>query len=87
MIYLSAVAGVAVIADHRLRLLFDDGTAENVDLSGMQWKGIFEPLRNPEYFAKVRVDPEVATVVWQNGADLAPEGLYAEAKKHPLIAR
>lgn len=86
VIYLPAVVGVAVIGDHRLRLLFDDGTAGDVDLSGMQWKGVFEPLGDAEYFAKVKLDPEAATVVWPNGADLAPETLYAEAKKHPLIA-
>jgi len=61
------VVGAAVIGDHRLRLLFDDGTAGDVDL------------------AKVKVDPEAATVVWRNGADLAPETLYAEARKNPLI--
>jgi hypothetical protein len=86
MSYLPAVVGAAVIEDHRLRLLFDDGTAGDVDLSSMEWKGFFEPLRDPDYFAKVRVDPEAATVVWPNGADLAPETLYAEAGKNPLIA-
>ena len=45
-----------------------------------------EPLRDPDYFAKVRVDPEAATVVWPNGADKAPETLYAEARENPLIA-
>jgi hypothetical protein len=52
----------------------------------MEWRGVFEPLRDPRYFAKVRVDTEAATVVWPNGADLAPETLYEEARKNPLIA-
>jgi len=86
MSYLPAVVGVAVIGDYRLRLLFDDGTAGDVDFSSMKWKGVFEPLRDPTYFATVKVDPEAATVVWPNGADLAPESLYAEARKNPLIA-
>ena len=85
MNYLPAVAGVAVIGDHRLRLLFDDGTAGDVDLSAMEWKGVFEPLRDPQYFADARLDVEAATVVWPNGADSAPERLYLEAKKRPLI--
>jgi hypothetical protein len=84
--YLPAVVGVAVIGDHRLRLLFDDGTAGDVDFSSMEWKGVFEPFRDPKYFAKVRVDTEAATVVWPNYADLAPETLYEEARKNPLIA-
>ena len=86
MSYLPAVVGVAVIGEYRLRLLFDDGTAGDVDFSSMEWKGVFEPLRDPGYFAKVRVDTEAATIVWPNGADLAPETLYEEARKNPLIA-
>ena len=86
MSYLPAVVGVAVIGDYKLRLLFDDGTAGDVDLSSMEWKGVFTPLRDPEYFAKVKVDTEATTVVWPNGADLAPETLYEEARKNPLIA-
>jgi hypothetical protein len=86
MSYLPAVVGVAVIGDHRLRLLFDDGTAGDVDFSSVEWKGVFEALRDPKYFAKVRVDTDAATVVWPNGADLAPETLYEEARKNPLIA-
>ena len=77
---------VDVVGDHRLRLLFNDGTAGDVDLSTMEWKGVFEPLRDQGYFAQAKVDPEAATVVWPNGADLAPETLYAEARKNPLIA-
>jgi hypothetical protein len=86
MSYLPAVVGVAVIGNHRLRLLFDDGTAGDVDLSKMEWTGVFEPLRDQAFFAKVKVDPDAATVVWPNGADLAPETLYLEARKNPLIA-
>ena len=36
---LPAVVGVAVIGHHKLRLLFDDGTAGDVDLSSMEWRG------------------------------------------------
>ena len=86
MSYLPAVVGAAVIGNHRLRLLFDDGTAGDVDLSSMEWRGVFEPLRDPQYFAKVKVDPKAATVVWPNGADIASEIFYAEVRKNPLIA-
>ena len=79
-----AVVGVSVVGDYRLRLLFDDGTAGDVDLSSMQWKGVFEPLRDPKYFARVKVDPEAATVVWPNGVDLAPERLYQKARENPI---
>ena len=37
---------------------------------------MFEPLRDPAYFSRVSVDPVCGTVVWPNGADLAPSALY-----------
>jgi hypothetical protein len=86
MTFLPAVAGVAVIGPYRLRLLFDDATVGDVDFSAQEWTGVFEPLRDPEYFARVRVDPEAATIVWPNGLDMAPEPLYEEAQRHALVA-
>jgi Protein of unknown function (DUF2442) len=86
MAYLPAVAGVAVIGYYRLRLLFDDGTVGDVDFSSREWTGVFEPLRDPSYFAQVRVDPEASTIVWPNGLDMAPEPLYEQARRHPLEA-
>jgi hypothetical protein len=65
-----------VIGDHRLRLSFDDGTAGELDLSGWRWRGVFEALADPAYFAKVELDPELGTLVWPNGADFAPETLH-----------
>lgn len=41
------------------------------------FSGVFEPLRDPAYFAQVTVDPELGTVVWPNGADLDPMVLHA----------
>jgi hypothetical protein len=37
---------------------------------------VFEPLRDPARFREFRLDREMNTVVWPNGADLAPEFLY-----------
>jgi hypothetical protein len=36
---------------------------------------IFEPLRDVEAFKRFRLHPELRTLVWSNGADLAPEFL------------
>ncbi|MDR2988397.1 MAG: DUF2442 domain-containing protein [Nocardiopsaceae bacterium] len=84
--YLPVVAGVAVVGDHVLRLLFSDGTAGDVDFSAERWTGVLEPLNDPAYFALVTVDPDAGTVAWPNGIDLAPEALYDQARAHPLIA-
>jgi Protein of unknown function (DUF2442) len=80
------VTAVQVLADHRLRLGFADGTVGDVDFSGREWRGVFEPLRDPAYFARVRVDPEAGTISWPNGTDMAPEPLYEEARRNRTAA-
>jgi|GEM_PF-4879803 len=39
-------------------------------------EGSLEPLRDPSFFGQVAVDPETHTVVWPNGADMAPDALH-----------
>jgi Protein of unknown function (DUF2442) len=74
------VTDVEVTGEYRLRLTFADGTAGDVDFTGRTWSGVFEPLRDPEYFARVAVDPDAGTIGWPDGLDMAPEPLYAEAR-------
>jgi Protein of unknown function (DUF2442) len=74
------ITEVEVISDYRLRLTFEDGTVGDVDFSEREWRGVFEPLRDPAYFARVTIDREAGTVTWPNGVDMAPEPLYAEAR-------
>jgi hypothetical protein len=78
------VTGVAVIGDHRLRLLFEDGTVGDVSFGDDEWTGVFEPLRDPARFAKVTV--QHGTIVWpEDGLDMAPEPLYEAAREHSLV--
>ncbi|HEY1690400.1 MAG TPA: DUF2442 domain-containing protein [Solirubrobacteraceae bacterium] len=76
------VVGVEVSGEYRLRLTFDDGTVGEVDFTGRDWRGVFEPLQDPDYFARVAVDTEAGTVTWPNGADMAPEPLYEQARQN-----
>jgi hypothetical protein len=76
------ITGVEVVGEYRLRLTFSDGTVGEVDFGERDWGGVFEPLRNPTYFAQVAVDPEGGTITWPNGVDMAPEPLYAEARRN-----
>jgi hypothetical protein len=39
---------------------------------------MFEPLRDPEEFRRVAVDPELGTIVWPNGADLDRDLLHGD---------
>jgi len=69
-----------------LELTFDNGDKRNIDVSTLvPFDGVFEPLKNKEFFGKVRVDPDVGTVVWPNGADLCPDVLYDQSR--PSVRR
>jgi len=63
------------ISDFVLWIAFDDGTDGEINLDGALIGPVFEPLKDVTEFSKVMVDPELETVVWPNGADLAPEFL------------
>ncbi len=80
------ITKVEVVGDYLLRLTFADGTAGVVDFAARRWRGVFEPLKDPAYFARVAVDPEAGTISWPNGADMAPEPLYAEARQSRRVA-
>jgi hypothetical protein len=66
-----------VCGPHSLELTFDDGTHKRVNVWPLLDGPIFEPLRDPAYFARMVLDPVAGTVVWPNEADFAPEALYA----------
>lgn len=70
------VIRVEPLAGHRLRLGFEDGAEGEVDLSTRRWRGVFAPLQDQAFFDRVEVDQELGTIVWPNGADIAPETLY-----------
>lgn len=63
------------------RVSFNDGTTADVDLSYLARQGgIFAPLLDVDYFRRLRAGAEAGTIVWPNGADIAPETLYAKAQ-------
>jgi hypothetical protein len=70
------IKAVEVIGPHALRLRFEDGAVREVDLSGITEGEMYGPLRDPKFFAQVRLNPEIETIEWPNGADFDPETLY-----------
>jgi len=63
------------VRDYVLRVKFQDGQTGDVDLSDRLFGEVFEPLKDTAFFRQFRVDPDLHTVSWPNGADFAPEFL------------
>jgi len=70
------VTDVSYLEDYKLRVFFEDGTSKVVDLRPYLDGPVFEPLKNPDFFRQVCVNPDIDTIVWPNVADVAPEFLY-----------
>jgi hypothetical protein len=66
--------------DYVIWIRFSNGASGELDLRDELYGEMFEPLKNPEYFKRFIVDPEMETIVWENGADFAPEFLYENIK-------
>lgn len=63
-------------SEFKLNLQFEDGAWRMADLKKHLAGEVFEPLRDLSFFRTARVNPDVDTVVWDNGADMSPDFLY-----------
>ena len=70
------------IEKYKVQVSFNDGRKGVADLADALQGKMFEPLRDIALFAQLRVDEELETIVWPNGADLAPEFIYFQALKN-----
>jgi hypothetical protein len=70
------VKEISDVSPYSIRVEFSDGVSKRVDLEDELHGEIFEPLKEPEFFKRVAVNPETRTIEWPNGADFAPEFLY-----------
>lgn len=70
------IRGVEPLDGFRVRLSLSDGSKRELDLEPYLNGPVFEPLRtDPALFRAVRVDEELGTIVWPNGADIDPDVL------------
>ena len=82
---LNDIVKVEPRAGYRLWVQFQDGVEEEVDLGPeLTFQGVFAPLRDPAYFARVRVNPELGTIYWPNDADWDPVVLYSRVTGRPI---
>jgi len=81
------VTDVKPLPQRRLALTFADGVRAivSVDQILSDYKGIFAPLQDDEFFRQVAINAELGTVVWPNGADFCPDVLYSYATGQPVI--
>lgn len=82
---LTDVVKVEARGGYRLWLQFQDGVEGEVDLGPwLTFQGVFAPLRDPAYFARVRVNPELGTICWPNDTDWDPLVLYSVVTGRPI---
>jgi Protein of unknown function (DUF2442) len=78
------ITNARYLEDYKVEVSFNDGRKGIADLADALKGSMFEPLKNKSLFSRLVVDKELDTIVWSNGADLAPEYIYFQAfKKEP----
>src|SRR6266403_6148841 len=60
----------------KLRIRFDDGLSRTINFEPILRGELFGPLHDPSEFTRVKLDPEVHTLVWPSGADFDPAILH-----------
>lgn len=62
-----------------VEFVFDDLKRAKIDLKDYLGRGLFKDLVQAKNFQRFKVDAELGTICWPNGADIAPEVLYQVA--------
>jgi hypothetical protein len=70
------VESFGIVAPYTLSVIFDDGTSRRIDFQPVLHGEIYGPLRDLSLFEQVKLDREVQTLVWPNGADFDPATLH-----------
>lgn len=85
--FLIDVTEVRPLENRNLALTFADGLHAVVAMDRVieRYSGVFAALMDDGFFRQVRVDRELGTIVWPNGADVCPDVLYSFASGKPII--
>lgn len=70
------VSAFEVVAPYTLRVSFEDAVKRTIGFGPVLAGELFGPLRDLDLFNQVRIDQEVQTLVWPNGADFDPATLH-----------
>ena len=74
------VTAVKPVHHLTIKVQFSDGLQGTVRFKPSHLTGVFESLKNEEYFSQVFVEHGVVT--WPGELDLAPDAMHAEIKKN-----
>jgi hypothetical protein len=78
------VVNAKYVDSYRIEVTFNNGRKGIADFTGTLKGPVFESLKDESEFRRFEVDKELETIVWANGADLAPEYVYFQAFKDDL---
>lgn len=79
------VVSLEKVAPFTLRVHFDDGVSQLIDFRPVLKGELYGALQDPALFDQVRIDPEVHTLVWPNGADFDPAILHNWSESSPAL--
>jgi hypothetical protein len=74
-----------IVGPYTLALEFDDGMSRTIDFRPVLEGELYGPLQNQTLFEGVRIDSEVRTLVWPNGADFDPATLHDWPEASPRL--
>jgi hypothetical protein len=80
------VVSVKIVAPYTLRVHFNDRSEQTIDFQHVLRGELFQALRDVALFNQVRIDSEVHTLVWPNGADFDPATLHDWPEEGPRLA-
>src|ERR1035437_1632017 len=80
------VKSFEIVSAYTLLVRFDDNSQQTINFQPILSGELYGPLRDLDVFEKVRVDPEIGTLVWPNGADFDPASLH-DWPRHEIAFR
>jgi hypothetical protein len=71
-----SVKAFRIAGDYSLTITFDDESQQTINFEPLLRGELYGPLRDLDFFNRVRLDEETGTIVWPNGADFDPATLH-----------